>query len=160
MATSYSQPRPIEELPQREPVRDIGHDGERDRSVPGLLRELLTEGSALARAELILARTEMKENLTSMQRGVTAMATGMAVLMAGLLALVAACILALSLIWPAWLSALVVGGIVSIIGLVMVMGGKSKAKPSTLSPDRTFKSLQEDQRFVAGQSTRAKESWR
>lgn len=132
---------------------------EHGRSMPGLVAELLSEASALGRAEFALARNEMQENLNTAKRGVMSMGAGGAVLAGGLLSLVACAILALSLVWPAWLSALVVGGILSIIGAIMLGAGRSKMKAEQLKPKRTQTSMRENGRFVRRETSRAVEKW-
>jgi hypothetical protein len=54
---------------------------------------------------------------------------------------------------PAWLAALIVGGVVVIIGLVMVKSGSSKLQPSSFSPDRTAESMRKDKEMVARQTS-------
>lgn len=125
-----------------------------------LLRELSGETSALLRGELALARNEIEDKVTDAQRGVSSMAAGGAVLAAGLLGLMACAILALSLVWPAWLSALVVGGVVTLVGLILVMAGRSKTSASHLKPEQTIRSLRDTKRFATAERHKAKENWR
>lgn len=134
-------------------------DTERARSMPGLVAELLGEASALGRAEFALARNEMQQNLNTAKRGAMSMGAGGAVLGTGLLALVACAILALSLVWPAWLAALVVGGVLAIIGAIMLGVGRSKMKTEQLKPKRTQSSMKENGRFVRRETSRAVERW-
>jgi hypothetical protein len=46
--------------------------------------------------------------------------------------------------WPMWMSALVVGGIAFIVGLILVAIGVSRLKARALMPNKTIKQLQED----------------
>lgn len=128
-------------------------------SVTHLLRELSGETSALLVGEVALAKTEIQENVTRAQRGVMSMAAGAAVLTAGILALVASAILGLTLFIPAWLSALIVGAAITIIGALMVAAGKKKASVETLRPDKTFDTLRDTRDFAREERHRAKEIW-
>jgi hypothetical protein len=120
-------------------------DGRRQaQSTIGLLRQLLNEISTLFRQEVALATAEVTEAFSEAKVAALSMATGGAVLFAGLLVLLASAVLALSLIVPHWLAALIVGLIVVIIGYVMVHSGKEKLNASTFKPERTQRSIQED----------------
>lgn len=135
--TEVVRPAPVAERPAAEPRHDMG------RSLAGLLRELTRETTALVRAEVALARSEIEEKVTEAERGVSSIATGAAVLFAGVLALVACAILALSLVWPAWVSALVIGLAVCVIGGVLLYAGRKKMSARGLKPQRTIASLHE-----------------
>jgi len=127
-------------------VRPEGeHAAERPdgRSLGHLIRELTKESAALVRAEVALAKAELGEKLTDVQRSVSALASGAVVLMVGLVWLAAAGVAALALVWPLWLSALVVGGAVALIGIFLLAGGKRGMSAEKLTPSRTVASLKE-----------------
>jgi len=128
-------------------------------SVVGLVRELVDEAGALARTEIELVRTETKANLSTAQQAVGAMAGGAAVLHAGILALAACAILALDRIWPSWLAALVVGGVLTAIGGALVAGAKQKIRADALKPRHTLNTLQRTADFMRDQKQRATEKW-
>jgi ABC-type transport system involved in cytochrome bd biosynthesis fused ATPase/permease subunit len=113
-------------------------------SVADLLRRLMGELSTLFRQELSLATAEISDAMTRLSRGVISVASGGAVLYAGFLTLLAAAVLALALVVQAWLAALIVGGVVTLIGLVLVLKGKKALEPSQLKPRRTVESLRQD----------------
>lgn len=113
-------------------------------SIADLLRRLMEELSTLFRQELTLASAEISGAMSKLSRGLISVATGGAVLYAGFLTLLAAAVLALSLVVEPWLAALIVGGAVTLIGLVMVLKGKKALEPSDLKPRRTVESLRQD----------------
>jgi predicted phage tail protein len=113
-------------------------------SIADLLRRLMEELSTLFRQELALASAEISGAMSKLSRGLISVATGGAVLYAGFLTLLAAAVLALALVVEPWLAALIVGGAVTLIGLVMVMKGKKALEPSDLKPRRTVESLRQD----------------
>lgn len=127
------------------------------RPVGSLLRELAGEGSALVRAEISLAKAEVKENLTRVERSAVSGAIGGAVLHSGLLTLLASAVLALSLVWPAWLSALVIGAVVATIGAILVLTAKRKMELRQMKPERTMSSLERDLHFARDEGRRARE---
>ena len=120
---------------------------ERESAV-GLLRRLIDELSTLFRKEIALAKAEVAQGFSQVKTGAISLASGGAVLFAGVLVLLAAAVLGLSHVMPDWLAALIVGAVVSIIGLVMINTGKNKLDPSALKPERTQHALQRDKEMV------------
>ena len=118
------------------------------QSAIGLLRRLIDEFATLFRKEIALAKAEVAQGFTQVKAGAISMASGGAVLFAGVLVLLAAAVLGLSNVMPDWLAALIVGAVVSIIGLVMINSGKNKLDPSVLKPERTQHALQQDKQMV------------
>jgi hypothetical protein len=104
------------------------------------MNELLT----LFRHEMALATAEVSETLTKLAVGVASVAAGGAVLYAGFLTLLAAAVLALATIMTAWLAALIVGGGITVIGVVLLYVGKRSLHPDHLKPERSVQSLRED----------------
>lgn len=100
----------------------------RDKPIAELLSDLSEELRRLARAEVKLALTEAKRK--AKRAGVGAGSFGAAAVFGfiGLCALVTAAILALALVWPGWLAALVVGGAVLVIAGLAAMVGRSSMK--------------------------------
>ncbi len=128
-------------------------------SVAALLRGLFDDAGALARTEIELVRTETRANLRSAQHAVGAMATGAAVLHAGLLALVACAVIALDRYMERWLAALIVGGALTVIGLIMMLSAKRKISADLLKPEHTLNTLQTTEKFARHESSRAMEKW-
>ncbi|MEX2535496.1 MAG: phage holin family protein [Trueperaceae bacterium] len=119
-----------------------------DRSIGDVLSDLFRDGSELIRQEVELAKSEMRENISSMTRDSIGIAIGGAFALVGLLALVAAAILALGLVLPYWASALIVGGALMLIGLVLVMANVQAMRQNSLAPRRTMETIREDARMV------------
>jgi hypothetical protein len=136
--TQSAQPRPVGTV----------HTPEGDASVIGLLRQLTHEVPALFSKELALAKAEMEHNLTALKAGVAAVAGGAIVLLAGFIILLMAAVYGLSTVMQPWAAALIVGGIVVVIGFVMVQSGKKQFDPSHLRPDRTLNAMDKDQQAL------------
>jgi uncharacterized membrane protein YqjE len=135
-------------LPE-EAVYDPGRESrmqpdERSRSAADLLRQLLADVTVLLRKELALAGAEISHSVDTAKQGAVSMATGGAVLYAGALFLLGAVTLWLATKMPAWTAALIVGAIVTIIGLIMLTAGKKRISASSFTPERTVDSLRKD----------------
>lgn len=146
--------------PESEVEPRVGETNGRSTSAAYLVRELLNETTALVRAELALARTELKENLDTTKKSAISIGAGAGVLVAGLLALVACAILVLDLFMPAWVAALIVGAATSIVGFVMIQGGKKKIANQSVRPERTIRSLNDDKQLVREHGARGMERMR
>jgi hypothetical protein len=120
-----------------------------DESAPGLLGRLIEDVTSLFRNELALARAETMEAAHKAKAGVGSVATGGAVALLGGIALVAAAVLGLATVMDAWLAALIVGGVLAIVGYAMMNAGKKRLEPSNFTLDRTQESLRRDKETAA-----------
>lgn len=119
-------------------------------SIAGLVRQLTREVPSLFTKELALAKAEITEALNTTKAATISMASGGIVLMAGFIMLLLSAVLGLSQVMAPWLAALIVGGVVCIVGLVMVSAGKKKLDPVAFKPERTINSMQKDKEAVKG----------
>lgn len=133
------------ELQPTPPVTPSVTTVDHDASVVGLLRQLTREVPALFTKELALAKVELQASLTTLKAGIAGVAGGAIVLLAGLIIVLMAVVYALSLVMAPWLAALIVGGVVMVIGFVMLQAGKKQFEPSHFKPDRTLDALNKDQ---------------
>jgi hypothetical protein len=117
-------------------------------SVPTLLRSLAGDATALTRKEVALARTEVRESISDLKTGIVSSAAGGGVMFAGLLFLMLSATMALATMMEAWLAALLVGGAVTLFGVILVLTGKKKLEADNLRPDRTAKSMKKDQEMM------------
>jgi hypothetical protein len=115
-----------------------------DRSIGGLFRDVMQELSSLFQNETELAKAEVSEKVSQIGTGVTSIAIAAVVLLAGLIILLLAAVYGLSLIWPQWLAALVIGGAVTLIGIILLLVARSKLRPQNLAPQRTTESIRKD----------------
>lgn len=114
-------------------------------STPGLVSDALSHVTGLVRGEIDLVRAEVQENMNR-----AAAAIGMLVA-AVVLLLVALNVLAAAV--AAWLTetgmdagwaALIVGGTLALIGVILAVKGKNDLKLASLAPTRTAKNVQRD----------------
>jgi hypothetical protein len=134
-----------------------GREGRDSRSLVDLFRELIDEGRAMLRQELLLAKVELKQNVRAMGRHAAMIAAGGAVAYAGLLAIVGALALGafVLLTWAGlsagislWLGPLLVGVIVAIVGYAMLRSGMNRIQNDDLVPERTTQSMRENAEWM------------
>jgi hypothetical protein len=116
----------------------------RERSIASLFGDLARESTRLLRQEIALAKSEMLAKLTQLGMGAGELIAGALILYAGFLVLLAAAVLGLSLVVPPWAAALIVGGVVLLIGLGVALKGRRDMKVEKLVPERTLRTLRED----------------
>jgi len=125
--------------------------GGADRPLTGLLTELAQETTTLVRKEVELAKAEVSEKVTQATSGAVSLAAGGMVAFAGVLFLLLALTFFLATMMDPWLAALIVGGVVTVIGIILVSMGKSKLSARNLQPNRTIATLQDDKRWAKEQ---------
>jgi uncharacterized membrane protein len=130
-----------------------------ERSIGELFGQLTQDMTLLVRQEVQLARTEMTEKLSKLTTNLISVGAGGFVAYLGGLALMAALILAvrdLANISLAW-SALIVGGILAIIGYVMLQRGLKELKRVELAPRRSVENIKDDVQSIKDDVQWAKE---
>ena len=127
--------------------RAAGYDS--TLSVGTLLSSLLSDTTSLFRNEVRLAKAEVGEKVNQARTGAVLIGIGIGTLLLGAFALIAAAILILiALGVAAWLSALIVGGIIAAIGYFQLKKGISDLKAKNLAPTRTQANLSRDAQMV------------
>lgn len=127
-----------------------------ERSLADLLKELLNETRTLVRQEIALAKAEASEMVSKASRNVVLLVAGGLLAYVGLFALVAAAILALALVLPGWLSALLVGLVVLGVAFAVVQKGRKGLKNTDFSFERTVDTLEDDKRWLKEEVEEAK----
>jgi formate/nitrite transporter FocA (FNT family) len=122
-----------------------------DRPLTGLLTELAQETTTLVRKEVELAKAEVSEKVSQATTGAVSLAAGGLVAFAGLIFLLLAATYYLATMMEPWLAALIVGGVVTLIGVILVVIGKSRLNTRNLQPTRTLATLQDDKRWAKEQ---------
>jgi hypothetical protein len=117
----------------------------RDRSLGELLKQLSQETTQLVHQELELAKAELQQKGRQAGAGAGMFGGAGALGLAALGALTACFILALDLIMPAWLAALLVAVVYGIIAFVLVKQGQAKLKQAAPPvPEQTIETVKED----------------
>lgn len=124
-----------------------------DRSIGDLFGDLTRDMGTLVRKEVQLAKTEVTQSASKMGKDVASMAIGGAIAYAGLLVLLAALVIILGTIGvPWWLSALLVGLIVTGVGVALIMRGREALKQVNLAPKQTMQTIKEDAEWAKEQT--------
>ena len=119
-----------------------------ERSLATLLSDLAGETIELLRQELGLFKAEMQEKLGKAGVGAAALAAAALVAFSGWLFMLLAAVFALDLILPIWAAALIVGALVLAIAGALALYGRSRLRADALTPERTLRSLREDQAWI------------
>jgi hypothetical protein len=122
-----------------------------NRTIGALIRDLMHELTLLVRNEAELARAEISEKVSQAGFGVASLAIAAVVLLGGFIILLHAAVYGLALVWPQWLAALVIGGAVTLIGLLLLLAARRKLRPQNLAPRRTTESIRKDQAIAQEQ---------
>lgn len=121
-----------------------------DRNLPetsplaDLVGKLSDDLKLLTRQEAELAKRELSESFNQAKREAAQLALGGVALGAGFLVLLAAAVLALATVMPAWGAALVVGAVLSLLGTMLMVVGKSRLAKVNFRPQRTLDSMERD----------------
>lgn len=124
-----------------------------ERSIGELFGELTQDMTLLVRQEIQLARAELEQKTAFMGRNLATMGTGGFVAHVGVLALAGALILFLADVVgiTAWVSALIVGGVLAITGYLILKRGLRSLKQTDLTPRRTVETLKDDVQWAKEQ---------
>jgi hypothetical protein len=129
-------------------VRQINEE----RSLGDLFGDLTREMGTLVRQEVELAKTEMTQKASQAGKNIGSMVAGGAVAYAGFLAILAGIIIGISSLGvPWWLSALLVGLVVTGVGYFMIQKGREALKQESLAPRQTINTLKEDAEWAKEQ---------
>lgn len=126
---------------------------EQDRSVGQIVGDLTSQVAHLARVEANLAAREVTEKAKRGAFGGGMFALAATLALYGGAALIAAGIIALALVMPAWLSALLVGVALLVIAGIFAMIGRSRLKNAVPPiPEDTIERTREDVRAMSGRT--------
>jgi uncharacterized membrane protein YqjE len=128
--------------------------GNGNQTIQGLVGEALRESTDLAQKEFTLFRTEMTQNIRTLFMGLAM------VVVAAIFAIAAIMLFTDSLVhWLATvvgseaLAALIVGGVLAIIAIGLGLWGRSAMTASSLTPQRTMRSLKRDAEVLSERGT-------
>jgi xanthine/uracil permease len=121
------------------------------RSVGELLRDLASDSAALVQQELTLARTEAQEKLNQTMAGAAALMAAALLALAGFVVLLQAAVYGLEEFGlDPWLAAVIVGGVVLVIGLLLLQKARHDLSAQNLAVHRTAANLRKDLNLVKG----------
>jgi len=122
-----------------------------DPTLGDLFTSLTEDLSTLVRQEIALARTETMEKFTTATRSIVMMVAGGLIAYAGLIALIMALIFLLNRAMPLWVSALIVAIVVIVVGVILLMSGRSALARMSVVPEKTVESMKENTEWAKEQ---------
>jgi len=122
-----------------------------ERSLGDLFSELAAETGTLIRQEVSLAQVEITGKATRVGKQVGYLVVGGAIGYAAVLAIMAAIIIGLSYFMPAWVAALIVGGVVGGVSFFLISSAIERLKNTNLKPEETVESIKEDAEWLKNQ---------
>lgn len=110
-----------------------------------LVGDALRDGMDLARKELALFRAEMTENAMGIAKGAAMFLAAAIFAIASLIWLTQALVYGIELLVNSrWLAALIVGGLLLLVAVILGLVGKRYLSSAHLAPTRTVTSLKRD----------------
>jgi uncharacterized membrane protein len=114
------------------------------RPISRIIEDILRHVGEIIRSEIRLVQTEIKQDFSDVKHaGTYLIAAGVASMFAlGFLLLAA--VYGLSTVMPPWLAAISVGIVLGIVGLALMTKGLHLLKATSMTPDRTIQSLEDN----------------
>jgi len=122
-----------------------------ERSLSDVLHDIVGNVQEIVRSEVRLATGEIKEEVAQAAKAGRPLGAGIVLGLYGFGLLLMAAVCALTLLVAAWLAALIVGGVVSLIALILINIGKSRLE-IIRKPERTIESVKESVQWAKTQS--------
>jgi hypothetical protein len=135
-----------------------------DAPMGDLLKQLAAEGGDLVRNELALAKLEMRDMAKQLAADSAKVAAAMGLALAGVLVLLAAAVIGLGALLGGLgghyaLSALIIGGVMLLVGGILARSGMAGLK-SPPTPDQTVESIQRTKDWAGREAREFKEEVR
>ena len=116
-----------------------------DPSLGALVHDMTQQMSTLVRDEIRLAQAEMTEKGKKAGRGAGLFGGAGLVALYGVAALLATVVLALTLLMPAWLAALIVTVVLfAVAGVVALLGKRHVDAGTPVAPEQTIANVKQD----------------
>lgn len=123
---------------------------ERRDTIPDLIRQLTEQGAHLAQQQANLVQAEIRSGVNDMKAAAGAMAGAAIVGLAGLGVTLMGVAYLLAEAMELWLATLIVGLVTLGIAYAMFAGGKKKLQSSSLSVDRTRRTVERAPGAISG----------
>jgi hypothetical protein len=121
-------------------------------STPSLLRRLADDVGTLLAQEVALLKAETARSIGELKASTASIAVGGAVAFMGGFFLLLAAVYGLSNVVQPWFAALIVGAVVTLVGVIMLSAGRRKLEPAAVAPRRTAAALRKDAEMIKGVS--------
>jgi hypothetical protein len=123
-------------------------------SLASLLGGIASDIQTLIRQEIALAKAEMLREWDKAKTAAGSMAVGAAVLALGgfFLCVTIVCVLAEVAHLPWWAAFLIVGGVLTVFGLVLYFTGRNRAAQVNVIPPQTAETMKENVQWIRNQT--------
>jgi hypothetical protein len=121
------------------------------RTVPELLGNIVDNIQQIVRSEFRLVKAELQEKASRASKPATTLGAGFLLGLYGLGFLLLAAVYALSTIMAEGLAALIVGGVLALVSIVLVTSSTNKLKALNPAPQKTIQTLQENVQWAKDQ---------
>ena len=115
-----------------------------ERSVSGVLQDILRNLQEMVRSEVRLAKVEMRGEVRQAVSSSVWIAAGAVGAVSAWIFLLWACVYALATRMPMWSATLVVAVVVAVVAVVLIKEGIRRVKPIQPIPQRTVESVKEN----------------
>jgi uncharacterized membrane protein YqjE len=123
-----------------------------DRSMPEVLQDIVGNIQEIIRSEVRLAKAEMREQASKAAKASTLLGAGALAGIFSLALILATCTLALAMVVPAWLAALIVGIATGLLAAVLIAMGRTRLKEVNATPKRTIHNVKENVQWAKEQT--------
>ena len=123
-----------------------------DRPISQIMHDILNHVTEIFRSEFRLARAEVRQDLAPVREASLFLAAGavFGLYALGFVLLGGVYLIATAL--PLWISALIVGIGAGIVAALFLQIGRTKMRKTTLKPDKTIRSLEENVQWMKRQA--------
>jgi hypothetical protein len=127
-------------------------------SLGTLVRQLAEDSRILIRQEVALAKTEIQDSVRTIAKGAIAIGLGIGMLLVGLLVLTAFLVLGLGRLLGGeyWLSSLIVGGALALLGAIALLAGKRGLAKGEIKPEHTVETMRENRDWARSEARQIK----
>jgi hypothetical protein len=130
----------------------VQDDRRNEPSIGELISSLARDTQTLVRQEMTLAKTELNHSVKEFVSALAKVVVGGLILYAGLIVLLFAAVAFVRRLDFSWaVSALIVGAVTLVLGLLLMQMARSGLRRTNLMPTETMESLREDRDWAKGQ---------
>ncbi|MCU1339606.1 MAG: hypothetical protein JWO19_5187 [Bryobacterales bacterium] len=122
-----------------------------NRSITGVLQDIVARVQEIIRSEIRLAKAELKEETVQAGKATAVLASGALLGIYALGLLLLACVYALALALPAWIAALIVAVVVAAIAGVLLNRGLNTMRRVHAAPEKTIRTIKENVQWAKHQ---------
>jgi hypothetical protein len=119
-----------------------------DRSLGQVISDLLEDVGNLFRQEIELAKAEIGQKVSRVTKDTVGVIVGGVIAYTGVIGLMFALILAIAVYLPLIASALIVGGVITLIGVLLLVKSIKDISSMEPAPTRTLRTVKEDVQYV------------